>query len=122
MNRSLVTVFLSCNCVTLISLTSFLWDTDKQNTPDVTSLGLSNSFQMGESIIIFRGIRSNFSSFDENHVRIAPDGSPRFAAHIWHYSVYLCPIKRTPGLYGLIFSSVKEAWKELLSRSIGDSL
>ena len=34
--------------------------------------------------------------------RIAPDVTPCLATHIWVYSVCLCPIKRTPGLYGLI--------------------
>ena len=28
--------------------------------------------------------------------RIAPDGTPRSAAHIWGYSVCLCPTKGTP--------------------------
>ena len=34
--------------------------------------------------------------------RIAPDGMPRFATSHLGHSVCLCPIKRTPCLYGLI--------------------
>ena len=37
---------------------------------------------------------------------IAPDGMLHSAAFIWGYSVYLCPIKRMPGLYELIYLKI----------------
>ena len=74
--------------------------------PLVTN-GLSLLYHLDESIFRFRGIRS-ISFFIENYV--SKQKSPRCDAaflrrHIWGYSVCLCPIKRTPGLYGLTFAS-----------------
>ena len=47
---------------------------------------------------------TNIDQGDENHV--SKQNSPRLGSPVlWRpirgYSVYLCPIKRTPGLYGL---------------------
>ena len=74
--------------------------------PLVTN-GLSHLNHLDESTFILRGMGSNFSFiisfFDENHV--SKQNSPRWdhilRRHIWVYSVCLCHIKRTPGLYGL---------------------
>ena len=79
--------------------------------PLVTN-GLPHPYHLDESTFLSRGIRSNFSflfHFSMKFMsakRIALDGTPRSAASpvIWGYSVCLCPIKRTPGLY-LVFKS-----------------
>ena len=75
---------------------------------------VSHVYQMDESTFIFflrggGGFGSDFSyisfHFSMNFMsanRIAPDGTPRMRCCIWGYSVWLYPIKRTPGLYGLI--------------------
>ena len=73
--------------------------------------GLSHPYSLVESTFTFRVIWNNFSFyFSMNFLqanRIAPDGTPRFAAsHLGlfclpMYSVCLCPIKRTPDLIGL---------------------
>ena len=44
--------------------------------------GLSHLYHLDESILIFRGMRSNCSFLDEifKANRIAPDGTPRLAA------------------------------------------
>ena len=71
--------------------------------------GLSHPYRMGELTFIFRGIRSDFSYIlyhfsmkIKKASRIASDGTPRFVASRLGLSssVCLCPIKRTPGLYG----------------------
>ena len=71
--------------------------------------GLSHPYQMGESIFIFRGIRSknsvlfHFSMKFMKANRIAPDGMQLFLwRHIRVYSVCMCPINRMPGLHKLI--------------------
>ena len=70
--------------------------------------GLSHPYHLDEPIVIFRGTRCNFSFlypyFDENPV--GKQSSPRWEAAFYGvtsggYSVCLCPIKRTLGLYGL---------------------
>ena len=68
----------------------------------------SHHYQLDESTYIFRGVRSDFyflSHFSMKFLcanRIAPDGTPRSARHIWDYAVCLCPTNRTPGLYELM--------------------
>ena len=60
--------------------------------PHVTKR-LSHVYHLDVSTLICRGVRSSFSFlFHFSLLRL----------HIWGYSVCLCPIKRTPGLYGLI--------------------
>ena len=62
--------------------------------------GLSHPYQLDESTFIFRGIRSIFSFLFHFLVKIikSKQNIPRWDAA---FSVCLCPIKRTPGLYGL---------------------
>ena len=63
--------------------------------PLVTN-GFSHPYHLDESIVIFRGVRSNFSFLFHFSMkilsanRIAPDGAPRLRRHIWGYSVCLC--------------------------------
>ena len=62
--------------------------------------GFAHRYQLGESTLIFRGVRSDFEFLSHFLMklllanRIAPDDS---AASIWGYAVCLCPIKRSPG-------------------------
>ena len=76
--------------------------------PLVTN-GHSHHYHLDDYIFIFWGeIRSDFSFLFyfplkvkmEN--RIVQDGMLRFAASHLGLFICLCPIKRTPGLYGLI--------------------
>ena len=72
--------------------------------PLVTN-GHSHCYHLNGSTFISRGSRSDFSFlisfFDEN--RVSKRNSPRRDAAFWEYSVCPFPMKRTPGLYGLIF-------------------
>ena len=74
--------------------------------PLVTN-GLSHPYHLDESTSIFRTIRSDFSFlflFSMKIIsaqRIAPDGKQHFA--VSHLGLFcLPPIKRMPGVYGLI--------------------
>ena len=77
-------------------------------SPLVTS-GLSQRYHLDESTFIFRGIRSDFSFLVHFSMkikianRIAPDGTPRFAAsHLGLFCLHIVSHKKgTPGLYGL---------------------
>ena len=66
--------------------------------------GFSHPYQMDESTFIFRGSVSDFfiSFFDEKQKskQNSPSWDAAIRRHIWGYSVCLCPIKRTSGLYG----------------------
>ena len=71
-------------------------------------LGFSHPYQMDESTFIFRDIRNFFFiSFFVGYL-FSKQNSPRWDATFCNvtsgatYSVCLCPIKRMPGLYGLI--------------------
>ena len=63
--------------------------------PLVTN-GLSHHYHLDESTFNFRGSRSVFSFFVESHV--SKQNSPRCDAA---YTVCLCPMKRTSGLFEL---------------------
>ena len=67
--------------------------------------GLSHPYQLDESTYIFRGIGINFSLFGENHV--TKKNSSRWDAAFCGVTsgaiLFACPIKMTPGLYGLIY-------------------
>ena len=54
-------------------------------------------------VSVYRTIGPLVSFFDENNSskRNSPMGRRVLRRHFWGYSVCLCPIKRTPGLYGL---------------------
>ena len=74
---------------------------------------LSKPLHLDESIFILRGIGSNFfifiSFFDENPVskQKSPGWDTGFCGVTpGGYSVCLCPIKRTTGLYGLTIDAV----------------
>ena len=66
--------------------------------------GFSHHYQLGESTFIFKGVRCEFEflfHFSMNILyanRIAPDGTPRFAAS--HLGLFCLPMsqKKTPGL------------------------
>ena len=70
--------------------------------------GFSYCYHLDVSTFILRGFKSDFffiSFSDEIKIanRIAPDGTPRFAAsHLGLFFFCLCPIKRTSGVYGLM--------------------
>ena len=81
--------------------------------PLVTN-GLSHPYHLDESTFKWRCYSSDFSF---SFYRVNKQNSPRgdvLRRHIWGYSVSLCPIKRTPCLFGL--SSVKVSDKELVNR------
>ena len=64
----------------------------------------AHHYHLGKSIVIFRGIRCDFELlfihfFDEIPLNFARDGTPHCAASHLGYSVFLCPITRTHGLY-----------------------
>ena len=67
--------------------------------------GLSHPYKFNESTFIFRDVRSNFSlHFSMEFLwadRIAPDGTPHFAASQLGLFCCLCAINRSPGVYGL---------------------
>ena len=71
------------------------------------TIGLYHPYHLDESIFL-RGIRLVFifiPFFDEIHVR--KHNRPRWDAafllrHVWGYSVYLCRMKRTPGLHDCV--------------------
>ena len=66
--------------------------------------GFSHHYQLDESTVIFRGVRSDIyflSHFSMKFLqanRIAQIGRGILRRHIWGYSVCLCPIKGTLGL------------------------
>ena len=78
---------------------------DKVN--QLVTNGLSQPYHLGESTFIIRGFGSIFSfvlhfSMKSCKLREKPQmGRRALRRLIWGYSVCLCPIKRTPGLYGL---------------------
>ena len=69
--------------------------------------GFSHPYHLDEYTFIFRGIRSDFPflfHFSMKFMkanRIAPDGTPRFAASHLELSCLPMSHKKTPGLYGL---------------------
>ena len=83
--------------------------------------GLSQSHHFGESIFIYRGIRSGcflwvvfFFHFSMNFLsadRIALMGRRILWCHIWDYSVCLCAFKGRPGLYELTISWLSKGKK-----------
>ena len=89
--------------------------------------GLSHPNHLNESTSIFRGIRSEFSFLFHflmkfiSANRIAPDGTPRFAAS--HLGLFCLPmsIKRTPGLYGLM-PGCTDCFVELVMQRLNLSL
>ena len=72
--------------------------------------GLSHHYQLGESTVIFRCVRSDFeflSYFSMKFLqanRIAQMGRRVLWRHIWGNAVCICPIKGTPGLNELSLS------------------
>ena len=68
----------------------------------------SHYYHLGESIVNFRGVRSEFDFlfhfFDEipPSKQNSPMGRRVLRRHIWGYVVCLCPIKGTPGLNELM--------------------
>ena len=56
----------------------------------------SYPYNLDESTFIFRGIGSDISFLFHFSMK----------RHIWGYSVCLCPIKKTPGLYGIEFKQI----------------
>ena len=98
--------------------------TDKRSTFLVTNGFFSHPYHLGESIFIFRCIWGDFSFLFhfsmKNTVanKIAPDVTPRFAG----YSVFLCPIKRTLVLYGLMgFNEYQYELETLPKMTVPDS-
>lgn len=61
--------------------------------------GLFHPYQMGESTLIFRGIKGNISFLFHFSMTL---GRRNLRCTIWGYSVCICPVKRTQGLNGLI--------------------
>ena len=61
--------------------------------------GLPHPYHLYESILIFRGTGCKFSFFGEQN---SPSRESHLRRHIWDYSGCQCPIKGTPGLYGLM--------------------
>ena len=69
--------------------------------------GLSHPYQLDESTVIYRGIRSDISFLFHfamkfmSATRIAQDWSPRFAVSLLGVFCLSMSNEKTPGLYGL---------------------